>query len=96
MVDIATDFGSLDDNWHYLALTEDVRAGVQLVLGARLTAGSGNDIWTVEITSIDDGLVRFKLIEPLDARVTAIGVGQGPGDVAADIDRHLGETGFGR
>ena len=28
-------------------------------------------------------------------RVRAIGVGEGPGDVAADIDRHLRETGFG-
>ncbi len=27
--------------------------------------------------------------------VTAIGVGEGPGDVAADIDRHLVETNFG-
>ena len=26
---------------------------------------------------------------------TAIGVGDGPGDVAADVDRHLTETGFG-
>jgi len=29
-------------------------------------------------------------------RLTAIGVGEGPGDVADDIDRHLDETGFGR
>lgn len=29
-------------------------------------------------------------------KVTAIGVGEGPGDVAEDVDRHLGETGFGR
>lgn len=28
-------------------------------------------------------------------RITAIAVGSGPGDVAADIDRHLKETGFG-
>ncbi len=28
--------------------------------------------------------------------VTAIGVGTGPGDVAADVDHHLEETGFGR
>lgn len=28
-------------------------------------------------------------------RVTAIGVGEGPGDVADDVDRHLAETGFG-
>ncbi len=29
-------------------------------------------------------------------RITAIGVGEGPGDVAADVDRHLRETGFGQ
>lgn len=29
-------------------------------------------------------------------RITAIGVGCGPGDVADDVDRHLRETGFGR
>ena len=28
-------------------------------------------------------------------RITAIGVGNGPGDVADDTDRHLAETGFG-
>lgn len=28
-------------------------------------------------------------------RITAIGVGAGPGDVAADVDRHLEQTGFG-
>lgn len=28
-------------------------------------------------------------------RITAIGVAHGPGDVAEDVDRHLGETGFG-
>ena len=28
-------------------------------------------------------------------RISAVGVGSGPGDVADDIDRHLGETGFG-
>jgi hypothetical protein len=27
-------------------------------------------------------------------RITAIGVGEGPGDVADDPDRHLRETGF--
>lgn len=27
--------------------------------------------------------------------ITAIGVGEGPGDVADDVDRHLRETGFG-
>ncbi len=29
-------------------------------------------------------------------RVTAIGVGRGPGDVAANVDRHLEQTGFGK
>lgn len=29
-------------------------------------------------------------------RITAIGVGEGPGDVSAEVDRHLAETGFGR
>lgn len=29
-------------------------------------------------------------------RVTAIGVAEGPGDVAGDVDRHLRETGFGQ
>lgn len=28
-------------------------------------------------------------------RITAIGVAQGPGDVADNVDRHLAETGFG-
>jgi predicted transcriptional regulator len=28
-------------------------------------------------------------------RISAIGVGEGPGDVADDVDRHLAETGFG-
>ncbi len=27
--------------------------------------------------------------------ITAIGVGEGPGGVADDVDRHLRETGFG-
>ncbi len=29
-------------------------------------------------------------------RISAIGVGAGPGDVSDDVDRHLRETGFGR
>lgn len=29
-------------------------------------------------------------------RLTAIGVGHGPGDVARDVDRHLSETDFGK
>ena len=28
-------------------------------------------------------------------RIQAIGVANGPGDVAGDVDRHLRETGFG-
>jgi predicted transcriptional regulator len=28
-------------------------------------------------------------------RISAIGVGAGPGDVADNVDRHLSETGFG-
>lgn len=28
-------------------------------------------------------------------RITAIGIGEGPGGVADDVDRHLRETGFG-
>ena len=28
-------------------------------------------------------------------RVSAIGIGQGPGDVSADVDKHLTESGFG-
>ena len=28
-------------------------------------------------------------------RISAIGVGEGPGDVADNVDRHLRETGFG-
>lgn len=29
-------------------------------------------------------------------RLTAIGIGHGPGDVSRDVDRHLDETGFGK
>lgn len=28
-------------------------------------------------------------------KMTSIGVGEGPGDVAGDVDRNLGESGFG-
>jgi hypothetical protein len=28
-------------------------------------------------------------------QVTAIGIGEGPGDVSADVDKHLTDTGFG-
>lgn len=30
------------------------------------------------------------------ARISAIGIGAGPGDVADDTDRHLRESGFGK
>ena len=33
--------------------------------------------------------------EPTRPRIAAIGVGNGPGDVADNIDRHLAETRFG-
>jgi predicted transcriptional regulator len=29
-------------------------------------------------------------------RISAIGVGEGPGDVAGNVDRHLDESGFGQ
>lgn len=29
-------------------------------------------------------------------RISAIDVARGPGDVADDVDRHLGDSGFGR
>ena len=45
-------------------------------------------------------LIRRSLREVADTedrpRLTAIGVGRGPGDVSADTDRHLTETGFGK
>jgi predicted transcriptional regulator len=37
-----------------------------------------------------------ELVKNIDRPViTAIGVGNGPGDVAANVDRHLRETDFG-
>lgn len=43
--------------------------------------------------------IRQSLRQAADAdarpQLTAIGVGEGPGDVSSDIDRHLEETGFG-
>lgn len=43
------------------------------------------------------GPYRFALAERLERRRPrlAVGVGEGPGDVADDVDRHLVETGFG-
>lgn len=45
-------------------------------------------------------LIRRSLREVADTedrpRLTAIGVGRGPGDVSEDTDRHLTETGFGK
>lgn len=41
------------------------------------------------------GLERVVAEVPL-VRISAIGVGEGPGDVADDVDRHLRESGFGR
>jgi len=56
---------------------------------ARLAAARG-------ITKAE--VIRRALAEAVDLarpRIAAIGVGAGPGDVAGDVDRHLGETGFG-
>lgn len=39
--------------------------------------------------------LRSAIAEAPRPRITAIAVGQGPGDVAGDVDRHLAETGFG-
>lgn len=33
--------------------------------------------------------------EAAQPRITAVGVGAGPGDVADEHDRHLGDSGFG-
>jgi predicted transcriptional regulator len=44
--------------------------------------------------------IRRALVEAVKdverPRISAIGVGSGPGDVGGDVDRHLEETGFGR
>jgi hypothetical protein len=45
-------------------------------------------------------LIRRSLRDVADGedrpRLTAIGVGRGPGDVSKDTDRHLAEAGFGK
>ncbi len=52
----------------------------------------------------DEGITKAELIRRTLAsataaarrpRISAIGVGSGPGDVADDTDRHLAETSFG-
>lgn len=40
--------------------------------------------------------LRAAVPEARRPRVSAIGVAEGPGDVAGDVDRHLRETGFGQ
>jgi hypothetical protein len=64
MVDILTDFASVDDNWHYLALTDDLRPGLEPTPGARLLAGNNDDVWVIEVLEVTDDLIRFKLVEP--------------------------------
>mgnify|MGYP000173810307 CR=1 FL=1 len=43
--------------------------------------------------------IRRALFQAVEAaprpRISAIGVGAGPGDVAGDVDRHLAESAFG-
>jgi len=39
--------------------------------------------------------LRRSLVGSAQPRITAIGVAEGPGDVADNIDRYLLETGFG-
>jgi hypothetical protein len=52
----------------------------------------------------EEGVTKAELIRrTLDAavaglsrpRISAIGIGEGPGDVADDTDRHLADTAFG-
>lgn len=57
---------------------------------ARLAAGEG----ITKAEAIRRAL-RKAVGEAPKRRLTAIGVGHGPGDVAEDVDRHLAETGFG-
>ena len=68
-----------------LYLDEDVDAAL-----ARLAEQQG-------ITKAE--LIRRSLRETAAAaprpRISAIGVGGGPGDVSTDVDQHLTETGFG-
>lgn len=44
-------------------------------------------------------LIRRSLRDVAEAvprpQISAIGIGEGPDDVAKDVDRHLAETGFG-
>lgn len=63
VVDIVTDLGSVDEDWHYLALTEDVRPGVDPTPGTRLVAGRDDDVWLVQIVEVSDDVIRFKLLE---------------------------------
>jgi hypothetical protein len=39
--------------------------------------------------------LRAGVMQTPRPRISAIGIGSGPGDVSADIDRHLAETDFG-
>lgn len=71
MVDIITDFSSVDEDWHYLALIDDVRPGVDLSPELRVIAGSDDERWTVEIIDVRDDLVRFKLVERVPVREDA-------------------------
>ena len=40
-------------------------------------------------------VLRDAATAALRPRLTAIGVGEGPGDVSSDVDKHLAETEFG-
>ncbi|MGH2962277.1 MAG: CopG family transcriptional regulator [Solirubrobacterales bacterium] len=44
---------------------------------------------------IREALAEKAKSAPTQRRMTAIGVGHGPGDVADNVDRYLVETGFG-
>jgi len=57
---------------------------------SRLAAAQG----ITKAEAIRQALARAVMAAPRP-RVSAIGVGDGPGDVADDVDRHLAETGFG-
>lgn len=57
---------------------------------ARLAAGQG----ITKAEAIRRAL-RRAVAEVPKRRLSAIGVGSGPSDVAEDVDRHLAETGFG-
>jgi hypothetical protein len=68
-----------------LYLDPEVDAGL-----ARLAASEG-------VTKAE--LIRRSLARTAERaprpRLRAIGVGEGPGDVADEVDRHLSESGFG-